>query len=137
MTEILVSATLIASGVRALVVLSGLLVLFSSRERKIEWGRSMRVAFPEPFLLLLATVWLAAIGPIAPASVPGSHGAVASAAIVAGVLSSLFGVVLFSGSLWFNRGVGTGHYVDEDQVIVDAGPYAIMRHPLYAAAIFI
>ena len=35
------------------------------------------------------------------------------------------------------RGVGTGHYVDQDQSVVTIGPYALVRHPMYCAAIFI
>jgi len=138
--EALAWTTLVISGARGAVVLAGLAVMLTSRKRDIEWGRSMRIAFPEPFLLLFATAWLAALGPIAPLASLGQPGVVVgigSVMRVVGVLMSLFGAWLFVSSLWINRGVGTGHYVEDNQVIVDTGPYGIMRHPLYGAAIFI
>jgi protein-S-isoprenylcysteine O-methyltransferase Ste14 len=131
MAEIFAWLGLAAAAVRAFVVLNGLAVMLLSRRREIEWGRAMRIALPEPFLLAAATGWLALFGPIAPIS-----GAWSLAFWVGGCAAS-FGILLFVWALIANRGVGTGHYTEEDQILVTTGPYALVRHPLYCAAVFV
>lgn len=116
---------------RALLVLNGLVVMLVSKKRQVQWGRSMKIALPEPLLLLTISVSLFQFGPFAPMT-----GYISPVAAL-GSVCSIFGSVLFSWSLLANRGVGTGHYVEEGQVVVAHGPYAIVRHPLYSAAIFV
>jgi len=116
---------------RALVVFAGLAQMLIERERDIQWGRSMKIALPEPFMLLAAVVWLWAFGPVAVMS----DSLMLVAAV--GLLFSCFGLILFVWSFVAYQSVGTGHYIDDDHTVIETGPYALMRHPMYCAAIFI
>lgn len=116
---------------RGVVVMDGLAFMFIRKTRDIHWGRSMKIAFAEPFLLLLVCAFLWFYGPIAPMTM----GSLSLALL--GAACSLFGFTLFIWSFVAYRTVGTGHYVDDDHTVVRSGPYALMRHPMYCAAIFI
>ena len=116
---------------RVLVVFNGIAVMLIKRKRDIQWGRSMKIAFLEPFMLMAVVTWLWMFGAMAPMSDSFLL------MVAVGLLCSCFGLILFVWSFVAYRGVGTGHYVDDDQCVVETGPYALMRHPMYCAAIYI
>lgn len=116
---------------RGLVVMDGLLFMFLRSGRDIKWGRSMKISFAEPFLLLLVSGYLWMYGALAPMATEYWP------LIVFGTLLSFAGLILLGWSFVSYRTVGTGHYVDEDQEVVKTGAYGLVRHPMYCAATFI
>ena len=131
MVEPLAGAALFIGALRALVVFDGLLFMVLRSGRDIEWDRSMKIAFPEPFCLGAAVVYVWFFGPLAPMA--DSHLAV----VGLGALLSSAGITLFAWSFVAYRDVGTGHYVEEDHEVVITGPYALVRHPMYCGAVFV
>ena len=117
---------------RGFVVMDGLAFMALNKKRTIQWTRSMKITFAEPFLLLAASAYLGFYGPLAPMA----EGAVIPL-LALGVACSVFGLIVFIWSFVAYRNVGTGHYVDDDHEVVATGPYALIRHPMYCAAIFI
>ncbi len=90
------------------------------------------VTYPEPPLLLLATVllWRTDMPPPEPSLL--HHVRVASAGAVALAALAL--------QIWALRsipGVSPGHYVLPDQSVVSRGAYGFVRHPLYLQAIVV
>lgn len=130
LVEYLAQFALLVALLRALVVMDGLAFMFLRGRRDIRWHRSMKITFPEPFLLLFATIYLGSFGPFAPM---GAH----ALPVLVGASSSACGLYLFCWSFVAYRTVGTGHYVDEDHQVVQTGPYALVRHPMYCAAVFV
>jgi protein-S-isoprenylcysteine O-methyltransferase Ste14 len=131
MTHYLSLFVLVAAVVRGLVVMDGLLFMVWRSGRHIRWGRSMKIAFAEPFLLLLASGYLWGYGALAPMA--GAYWPL----IAFGAVLSCAGLFLFGWSFVSYRTVGTGHYVDEDHQLVNTGAYGLVRHPMYCAAVFI
>lgn len=129
--EFLPLFVLLVAAFRALVVMDGLAFMFLRSGREIQWHRSMRITFPEPFLLLGAAILLALHGPIA------SIGVAEPFLALVGATFSSCGLGLFVWSFVAYRTVGTGHYIDEEHQVVQSGPYALVRHPMYCAATFI
>ena len=130
-TDNMALITLLIAAIRALVVFDGLLFMVLKSGREIHWDRSLKIAFAEPFLLAVVVGHIGLLGPIAPMT--ASFVAVAAS----GALFSCSGLVLFAWSFVAYRHVGTGHYVDKDHEVVQWGPYSLVRHPMYCAAIFI
>lgn len=131
MIELLAGVSLVVGAIRALIVFDGLLYMVLRSGRRIEWDRSMKIAFPEPFCLGAAVAYVWFFGPLAP---------MAEAYLVVvglGTLLSVTGVALFAWSFVAYRDVGTGHYVEEDHDVVRTGPYALVRHPMYCGAVLI
>lgn len=129
--EYLPHVAILVATIRALVVINGLAFMFLRSRRDIRWNRSMRIAFPEPFLLLCAAIYLWIYEPFAPIG----HGHALLALV--GAAFSACGLGLFGWSFVAYRTVGTGHYIDEDHQVVQSGPYSLVRHPMYCAAAFI
>jgi protein-S-isoprenylcysteine O-methyltransferase Ste14 len=76
-------------------------------------------------------IYLSFYGPFAPMGVADTFLA------MVGVTFSACGLGLFGWSFVAYRTVGTGHYIDEDHQVVQSGPHALVRHPMYCAAAFI
>ena len=129
--NLLPTMAILIAAVRAIVVFNGLLFMFLRSKRTIEWNHAMKIAFAEPFLLAAAaaSTWLS--GSLAPMAGPPI------AILLLGAMCSSGGLVLFLWSFVAYPSVGTGHYVDEDHEVVRAGPYALVRHPMYCAAVFV
>ncbi len=129
--DILTGFALFIGALRVLVVFDGLLFMVLRSGRQIQWDRSMKIAFPEPFLLGAAVTYVWLFGPIAPMA------EAYSLLVGLGALLSLLGIVIFAWSFVAYREVGTGHYVEDGHQVVSTGPYALVRHPMYCAAVFI
>jgi protein-S-isoprenylcysteine O-methyltransferase Ste14 len=122
---------LLIAAIRGLVVMDGLAVMFLRSKRDIHWNRSMKITFLEPFLLLFVTVYLWLYGPFAPI------GAARVFLVLLGAALCVCGLCMFGWAFVAYRRVGTGHYVDDDHQIIQSGPYALVRHPMYCAAVFV
>jgi protein-S-isoprenylcysteine O-methyltransferase Ste14 len=87
---------------------------------------------PEPYLLGITTLalWLGREVPADPSQAQLARGG-------AGALIALLSMGLMLWVLKTFPSVSTGHYVLHEQQIVSDGPYALVRHPLYAAAILV
>lgn len=95
------------------------------------WGRVELAVVLDPVLLALLTSWLYPASAQEPPSLARVAAAVSGAALALG--GGLFG-------LWTLRtlpSMGSGHYVLADQRIVERGPYALVRHPVYLGGILI
>ncbi len=57
-----------------------------------------------------------------------------AAAVIAAMLASLAGYLAILGVFVLNRWAGRTIETYEDQQVVSTGPYAIVRHPMYAAS---
>ena len=108
----------------------GLVKMMRSRRDRVRWHVSMRIAFPEPFLLAAAATG-ALLYP--PAARPPA--ALSEALALLGAFLAASGIALFFWSLASYRGVGCGHYVDADHQLCTRGAYGLVRHPLYLAAL--
>jgi protein-S-isoprenylcysteine O-methyltransferase Ste14 len=91
-----------------------------------------RCTVPEPFLQggVTLLLWLTHTAPSALSATAGLRAGLA--AMLAGLAAVLM--------LWVLRtlpSVSTGHYILPDQQLVTVGPFALVRHPLYLAAILI
>jgi protein-S-isoprenylcysteine O-methyltransferase Ste14 len=97
-----------------------------------KWGWVEFLVVPEPFVLAAVTYALVA-NEASFAILPGLR----MTAAVAGAVLALGGVAL---TVWAGLSlpsVGSGHYVLENQPIVDRGAYGWLRHPFYLAAFMI
>lgn len=128
--ECLPQLALLVAAIRAIVVMDGLAFMFMRGKRDIRWNRSMKITFPEPFLLLWVTGYTLFYGPFAPI---GLHAPL----VLAGTALSISGLGLFAWSFLAYGNVGTGHYVDDDHQVIQSGPYALVRHPMYCGAVFV
>ena len=90
------------------------------------------ITYPEPPLLLVVTLflWLTQSNPADP-SAPQLVRVVVAAILALGAL------VLQVWALRSLPGVSPGHYVLPEQQVVTAGPYGLVRHPLYLEAILV
>lgn len=129
--DLLPLIVILIAAVRVIVVFNGLLFMLLRSKRTIQWDRAMKIAFAEPFLLAGATAHAWYFGPLAPMAVSPV------AIILVGVFFGCAGLTLFAWSFFAYPKVGTGHYLDEDHELVRSGPYALVRHPMYCAAVFI
>lgn len=85
-------------------------------------------------VLLLAAWFLAAasdihVGPMLPAPPP-------AVSLWSGLALHLFGLGLIVWTFRVNSFAATVVKIQRDQRVIDTGPYAIVRHPMYLAAIF-
>lgn len=96
------------------------------------WGWVEILVIPEPFVL--AAVSYALLTREAPSA---ALEAARVAAAVAGFLLAAGGVALTGWAAVSLPSVGSGHYVLEEQPIVDRGAYGWLRHPFYLAAFMI
>jgi protein-S-isoprenylcysteine O-methyltransferase Ste14 len=125
--------------VAALGRFTGIAVLKFGRQRRYARravaypnGWRDRCTVPEPFLQGAAAglLWL---GHEIPNALSASD---VLRAGLAAILAGLAAVLM----LWVLRvlpGVSTGHYVLPEQALVTRGPFALVRHPLYLAAILV
>jgi protein-S-isoprenylcysteine O-methyltransferase Ste14 len=96
------------------------------------WGVVELLTSPEPFVLAAVTYILVTAGPSTP---PDSLLSVTGATIGAALA---IGAVALTGWAFFSLpSVGSGHYVLQDQPIVDRGAYGWVRHPIYLGAFLI
>ena len=118
---------------RSIGVLLAFLRTFLRRERTVamKWGWVEIAVIPEPIVLALVTYGLYAASPQAPSSVPSLVGAFAGATLAIG------GALLALWTLRTLSSMGAGHYILEGQRIVDRGPFALARHPVYLSAFLI
>jgi protein-S-isoprenylcysteine O-methyltransferase Ste14 len=93
------------------------------------WGWVELLTLPEPLVLAGVAYALVVHGP--PETAPS---ALHLGAAVAGATMALGGLGLIGWAFLSLPSVGTGHYVLEDQPIVDRGAYGWVRHPFYLAA---
>lgn len=90
------------------------------------------ITYPEPFLLFAVTLSLWILHE--PATVPAT---VELARVGVGVVIALTALAI---QLWSIRAfptVAVGHYVLPEQQLINKGPYAYVRHPIYALVILI
>jgi len=96
------------------------------------WGWVEVLTIPEPLVLAGVTYALVVHGPSQ--TLPSL---LRVAGAVAGVAMALGGLALTGWAFLSLPSVGSGHYVLENQPIVDRGAYGWVRHPLYLAAFMI
>jgi protein-S-isoprenylcysteine O-methyltransferase Ste14 len=101
--------------------------LVASRWGWVEW-----LTVPEPLVLAGVTGALLAQGGWEALPV-----GLRAASAAAGAALSLAGLALTGWAFVSLPSVGSGHYVLDDQPIVDRGAYGWVRHPLYLAAFMI
>ena len=90
------------------------------------------ITYPEPYLLIAVTLSLWILHE--PATVPAT---VELARVGVGVVIALTALAI---TLWSVRAfptVAVGHYVLPEQQLITKGPYAYVRHPIYALVILI
>jgi protein-S-isoprenylcysteine O-methyltransferase Ste14 len=97
----------------------------------MKWGWVEIAVVPEPIVLALVTYGLYAASTQATPSFPNLVGAFAGAILAIG------GGLLGAWTLRTLSSMGAGHYVLEGQRIVDRGPFALARHPVYLCAFLI
>ncbi len=87
---------------------------------------------PEPYLLGAMTIWLLLGHDFSgqPSSAKPVYGAV-------GLTLAVAAAVLMVWSTWSYRSVSIGHYVLPGHKVISSGPYALVRHPLYLAALLV
>jgi protein-S-isoprenylcysteine O-methyltransferase Ste14 len=125
--------TLIAFARTAWVVAGFLRTLLRSQTVvTARWGWVELLTIPEPLILAGVTYVLAVHGPLR--ALPP---ALQTAGAVAGAAIALSGLALTEWAFLSLPSVGSGHYVLEDQPIVDRGAYGWLRHPMYLAVFMI
>lgn len=127
------TVTVIAFARTAWVVVGFVRTLLRARSLiATRWGWVELLVVPEPFVLAAVTYALVTREvPMAPLPALRAAGAVAALILAVG------GVALTTWAFLSLPSVGSGHYVLDQQPIVDRGAYGWLRHPIYLAVFMI